>query len=71
VDVVTMIEAERGGVAIPHIIRAANHKTFRQIHDEIRSVQTRPARSRQRSSKLSVWECWFRRQRAMCFTGGW
>lgn len=53
VDVVTMIEAEQGGVAIPHIIRAANRKTFRQIHDEIRSIQMRPARSEQRSSKLS------------------
>ena len=53
VDVVTMIEAERDGVAIPHIIRAANHKTFHQIHDEIRSVQTRPTRSQQRSSKVS------------------
>jgi pyruvate/2-oxoglutarate dehydrogenase complex dihydrolipoamide acyltransferase (E2) component len=53
VDVVTMIEAEQDGVAIPHIIRAANHKTFRQIHDEIRSVQTRPARSAQRSGTLT------------------
>src|SRR5512137_2486926 len=53
VDVVTMIEAEQGGVAIPHIIRAANHKTFRQIHDEIRSVQARPARSAQRSGGLA------------------
>jgi pyruvate/2-oxoglutarate dehydrogenase complex dihydrolipoamide acyltransferase (E2) component len=52
VDVVTLIEAERGGVAIPHIIRAANRKSFRQIHDEIRAVQTRPARSEQRSSLL-------------------
>jgi pyruvate/2-oxoglutarate dehydrogenase complex dihydrolipoamide acyltransferase (E2) component len=50
VDVVTLIEAERGGVAIPHIIRAANGKSFRAIHDEIRAVQTRPARSEQRSS---------------------
>lgn len=53
VDVVTMIEAERDGVAIPHVIRAANHKTFRQIHDEIRAVQARPARSAQRSGGLS------------------
>jgi pyruvate/2-oxoglutarate dehydrogenase complex dihydrolipoamide acyltransferase (E2) component len=50
VDVVTLIEAERDGVAIPHIIRAANRKSFREIHDEIRAVQTRPARSEQRSS---------------------
>ena len=52
VDVVTLIEAERGGVAIPHVIRAANRKSFREIHDEIRAVQTRPARSEQRSSPL-------------------
>jgi pyruvate/2-oxoglutarate dehydrogenase complex dihydrolipoamide acyltransferase (E2) component len=52
VDVVTLIEAERGGVAIPHIIRAANRKSFRDIHTEIRAVQTRPARSKQRSSPL-------------------
>lgn len=52
VDVVTLIEAERGGVAIPHIIRAANRKSFRALHDEIRAVQARPARSEQRSSPL-------------------
>lgn len=52
VDVVTLIEAEHGGVAIPHIIRTANHKSLREIHDEIRAVQTRPARSEQRSSPL-------------------
>jgi pyruvate/2-oxoglutarate dehydrogenase complex dihydrolipoamide acyltransferase (E2) component len=52
VDVVTLIEAEHGGVAIPHIIRAANAKSFRAIHAEIRAVQTQPARSEQRSSPL-------------------
>ncbi len=52
VDVVTLIETERGGVALPHIIRAANHKTFHEIHDEIRAVQTTPRRSEQRSSPL-------------------
>ena len=52
VDVVTLIEAERGGVAIPHIIRAAQRKSFREIHDEIRAVQSRPARSAQRLSAL-------------------
>jgi pyruvate/2-oxoglutarate dehydrogenase complex dihydrolipoamide acyltransferase (E2) component len=52
VDVVTLIEAERGGVAIPHVIRAANRKSFREIHAEIRAVQTQPARSEHRSSTL-------------------
>jgi pyruvate/2-oxoglutarate dehydrogenase complex dihydrolipoamide acyltransferase (E2) component len=52
VDVVTLIETERGGVALPHIIRAANRKTFRQIHDEIRAIQAKPMRSAQRSSLM-------------------
>jgi pyruvate/2-oxoglutarate dehydrogenase complex dihydrolipoamide acyltransferase (E2) component len=52
VDVVTLIETERGGVALPHIIRAANRQSFREIHSEIRSVQTKPMRSEQRSSLL-------------------
>jgi pyruvate/2-oxoglutarate dehydrogenase complex dihydrolipoamide acyltransferase (E2) component len=52
VDVVTLIETERGGVALPHIIRSANRKTFRQIHDEIRAIQAKPLRSAQRSSLL-------------------
>jgi pyruvate/2-oxoglutarate dehydrogenase complex dihydrolipoamide acyltransferase (E2) component len=42
VDVVTLIEPHAGDVAVPHVIRAANLKTFRQIHDEIRAVQSRP-----------------------------
>ena len=53
VDVVTMIEAERDGVAIPHIVRAANRRSFLQIHAEIRAVQAQPARSAQRSGTLS------------------
>lgn len=47
VDVVVLIETERGGVALPYIIRAANQRTFRQIHDEIRSVQTQPKHKEQ------------------------
>lgn len=47
VDVVTMIETQVGGVALTHVIRQANRKTFRQIHDEIRSVQSRPGSSAQ------------------------
>ena len=42
VDVVTLIESERDGVAIPHVIRAANRRTPRELHDEIRRVQSRP-----------------------------
>jgi pyruvate/2-oxoglutarate dehydrogenase complex dihydrolipoamide acyltransferase (E2) component len=53
VDVVTLVEAERDGVAIPHVIRAANRRTVREIHDELRRVQARPAESRQRSGPLA------------------
>ena len=52
VDVVVEIEAKTNHVAIPHIIRAANRKTFRQIHAEIRAVQAKPAVSKQESGWL-------------------
>ena len=44
VDVGLPIEREIGGKRAPagHIIRGANHKTFLEIHQEIRSVQTGP-----------------------------
>ena len=54
VDVVTMIEPETGAVAIPHIVRAANRKTVRQISDEVRSVQARPESSPQRGGFVAV-----------------
>jgi len=40
-----MFEVEVDGHKIirPHIIRAANKKTFREIHDEIRSFQSNHA----------------------------
>jgi deazaflavin-dependent oxidoreductase (nitroreductase family) len=41
VDVLTWIEREIAGQpqVLPCIVRAANHKTFREIHDEIRAAQ--------------------------------
>lgn len=53
-DVVTMIETKVGGVALPHIIRAANRKTLREIHDEIRGIQAKPERSEQKGV-LAEW----------------
>ena len=46
VDINTRIEREMGGqkYVIPYIIRAANRKTFRQAHDEIRAAQRADAR---------------------------
>ncbi|CAG0947983.1 hypothetical protein ANRL1_04788 [Anaerolineae bacterium] len=53
VDVVVMIEPQVDRVAIPHIIRAANKKTWRAIHDEIRTVQSQPKKSAQESGGLA------------------
>ncbi len=45
VDVGMTIERLIGGTRAPvgHVIRRANHKTFAEIHQEIRSVQAQPA----------------------------
>jgi pyruvate/2-oxoglutarate dehydrogenase complex dihydrolipoamide acyltransferase (E2) component len=45
VDVGMTIERQVGGTRAPvgHVIRRANHKTFPEIHQEIRSVQAQPA----------------------------
>jgi pyruvate/2-oxoglutarate dehydrogenase complex dihydrolipoamide acyltransferase (E2) component len=53
VDVVTLVEPEAGAVAIPHVVRSANRRTVRDVHDEIRRVQARPAPSAQRSGWLA------------------
>lgn len=44
VDITAMIEVDFEGQKFPlaHIIRAANRRTFREIHDEIRAVQADP-----------------------------
>jgi pyruvate/2-oxoglutarate dehydrogenase complex dihydrolipoamide acyltransferase (E2) component len=52
VDVVTLVESEVDAVAIPHVIRSANRRTLREIHDEIRRIQVEPAASAQRSGVL-------------------
>ncbi len=48
VDVKTNIELNADGRSfpIPYVIRAANKKSYRDIHDEIRAVQTEGGRSR-------------------------
>lgn len=44
VDVGLMVEHKTGETRalMGHVIRGANHKTYRQIHDEIRAVQSAP-----------------------------
>ena len=65
VDVVTLVESEVDAVAIPHVIRAANRKTVREVHDEIRRIQVEPAASAQRSGVLvrlsAITPGWLRR----------
>jgi pyruvate/2-oxoglutarate dehydrogenase complex dihydrolipoamide acyltransferase (E2) component len=45
VDVGLMVEHKEGDkrALMGHVIRRANHKTFHEIHDEIRAVQSAPA----------------------------
>lgn len=44
VDVGILVERKKEGarVLVGHVIRGANHKTYREIHDEIRAVQSEP-----------------------------
>jgi pyruvate/2-oxoglutarate dehydrogenase complex dihydrolipoamide acyltransferase (E2) component len=44
VDVLTYVEVEMGGEKFPlaYVLRSVNTKTWHEIHDEIRSVQSRP-----------------------------
>jgi pyruvate/2-oxoglutarate dehydrogenase complex dihydrolipoamide acyltransferase (E2) component len=52
VDVVVLVEAAASAVAIPHVVRAANRKTVREIHHDIRRIQAQPDSSAQRSGRL-------------------
>lgn len=54
VDVVTLIEAEAGAVAVPHIVRAANRKTVREISDEVRAIRARPEQSEQTGGLVAL-----------------
>ncbi len=55
VDISIMVERDIQGQKIPlaHIIRGANTKSVRDIHEEIRSVQAQPTRGRE--VKASRW----------------
>jgi pyruvate/2-oxoglutarate dehydrogenase complex dihydrolipoamide acyltransferase (E2) component len=55
VDVNVLVERPVGGerVGVPHVVRAANRRSVRSIHDEIRRVQTTPdTHGRSRGSSL-------------------
>jgi pyruvate/2-oxoglutarate dehydrogenase complex dihydrolipoamide acyltransferase (E2) component len=47
VNVTSMFEVEFGGkkTPMPHVFRATNRKSLRQIHDELRDVQRKPQAS--------------------------
>ncbi|WP_265110041.1 2-oxo acid dehydrogenase subunit E2 [Halosolutus halophilus] len=55
VDVMVIIEVEIDGkrIGVPHVIRAANRRTLRSIHDEIRTAQRDPD-ERQRPGLASL-----------------
>lgn len=48
VDVTSMFEIEAGGERLPlaQVIRAANKRTYREIHDEIRAIQAERQRDK-------------------------
>ena len=56
VDVQTMVEADIDGVktVVPYIVRAANRKTYLEIHQDIRATQANPRRDR-RLARLASW----------------
>lgn len=47
VNITAMIEVEMNGrkVPMPHIFKAVNKRTLRQIHDEMRETQARPGKT--------------------------
>jgi pyruvate/2-oxoglutarate dehydrogenase complex dihydrolipoamide acyltransferase (E2) component len=55
INITSMFEVEFGlkKTPIPHIFRAANHKSFKQIHDELRDIQNNPHASAE--SKFMRW----------------
>ena len=67
VDVNTMVEAEAGGRkrVIPHWVRAANKRTLRDIHDEIRTTKAKPEQTREFGVKwlgllpAFIWDIFF------------
>jgi 2-oxoacid dehydrogenases acyltransferase (catalytic domain) len=60
VDVALMVERQIGATRAPmvHVIRRANHKTFQEIHQEIRAVQTQPVSS---NKGFAPWVMFFMR----------
>src|SRR4030067_3246307 len=58
VNVNTMVEANWEGrqIVVPHVIKAANRRTFKEIHAEIRAAQAHPQRSVE-----AKFMCWFLR----------
>lgn len=54
VDVVTLVETEADGVALPHILRSAQRRSYRALHDELRRVQAQPARSQQQGGLVRL-----------------
>jgi pyruvate/2-oxoglutarate dehydrogenase complex dihydrolipoamide acyltransferase (E2) component len=47
VNISVEIENERRKIVLPHFVRAANQRTVRDIHAEIRAVQAKPKNSRE------------------------
>ena len=57
--ITSMFEVEFGGkkTPIPHVFKETNHKNFKQINDELRTIQNRPHSSDE--SKFMRWFLYF------------
>lgn len=63
VDVNTIVEIELDGrrVTLPHFVRAANKRTVQDIHNEIRAVQSEPAKTHEFGALWFARLPWFAR----------
>jgi hypothetical protein len=52
VDLSIMIEPDRGGVAIPHILRNNNTRSVRDMSNEIQKIKMHPEQGEQKSGKV-------------------
>ncbi len=59
INITCMFEVEFDGrkTPMPHVFRGANHRSFREIHDELRDVQNRPHGSDE--SRFMRWFLYF------------
>ncbi len=56
INTIVEVDSPQGKFVMPHIVRAANRKTYRQIHDEIRATQATPGHTEEQ--RFLSWFLW-------------